>query len=199
MPDWWCAAGLTKAERPCVSLTTPQACEKAYFVHLHHLAGVGADLWICKWQGGACESDKLGCPISDQHPLHSVGVASPAPPLVVGSIEAVASVELPLEWAFGELLLGVVAVLFCLRCVCTSAGPKRQGARLQAAQEDADEDEEGEGEEEADEDDDYEHNDYDDDDYESDRRAKKGLNGRGHRHARPGRQKPTLRDHDEED
>ena len=43
MPEWWCVGGRTRADRPCASLTTPQACDDAYFVHLHHLAGVGAD------------------------------------------------------------------------------------------------------------------------------------------------------------
>lgn len=221
MPEWWCVGGRTRADRPCASLTTPQACEDAYFVHLHHLAGVGADLWLCQWQDGACEADKTGCPISDQHPLPlraGGGTAPPAPPHALGEGAAFAVagdlVELPLEWAFAELLLSVVAFLLCLRCACKGAGPKRRAslAQLRAAQEDADADEEEE--EEGDEDFDEEEDEYEYDHeeesnaYESDRHARKGRNGHRHRRgsSRGGRRRrdrdveaPRMRDHDEED
>ena len=223
MPEWWCADGRTKADRPCASLTTPQACEDSYFVHLHHLAGVGADLWLCKWQDGACDADKAGCPISEQHPLPlslGGGMASPAPPRVLGEgpTEAGAGdvVELPLEWAVAELLLSMVAFLLCLRCACKGAGPKRRGSlsQLRAAQEDADGDEEGEEGEEDEDDDEEDEDEYDDHEEESDayasdrgpRYARKGRNGHGHRRGRGGRHRrdrdleaTTMRDHDEED
>ena len=229
MPEWWCVGGRTRADRPCASLTTSQACDDSYFIHLHKSAGEGADLWLCKWQDEACDADKAGCPLSDQHPLPlhlGDGMASPAPPRVLGEdpIDAVAGdvVELPLEWAFAELLLSVVAFLLCLRCACKGAGPKRRGSslsRLRAAQEDADaeeegeEGEEGEGEEDDDEeDDDYEYDHEEESDaYESDRHSRKGRNGHGHRRGRGGggrggrrdrdrdRDLETMRDHDEED
>ena len=220
MPEWWCVGGRTRADRPCASLTTPQACEEAYFVHLHHLAGVGADLWLCEWQDGACEADKTGCPISAEHPLPlraGGGTAPPAPPhaLGEGAAAAVAGdvVELPLEWAFAELLLSVVAFLLCLRCACKGAGPKRRAslAQLRAAQEDADadEEEEEEGDEDFDEEDEYEYDHEEESDaYESDRHARRGRNGHGHRRgsSRGGRHRrdrdveaPTMRDHDDED
>ena len=222
MPEWWCADGRSRADRPCASLTTSQSCDDSYFIHLHKSAGEGADLWLCKWQDGACDADKAGCPLSDQHPLPlhlGGGMASPAPPHALGEgpTEAVAGdvVELPLEWAFAELLLSVVAFLLCLRCACKGAGPKRRGSlsQLRAAQEDADGDEEGEeegeeGEEEGEEEDEYEYDHEEESDaYESDRHARKGRNGHGHRRgSRGGRHRrdrdlevTAMRDHDEED
>ena len=186
-------------------------------MHLHHLAGVGADLWLCEWQDGACEADKTGCPISAEHPLPlraGGGTAPPAPPHALGEGAALAVagdvVELPLEWAFAELLLSVVTFLLCLRCACKGAGPKRKSlAQLRAAQEDADaeEEEEEEGDEDFDEEDEYEYDHEEESDaYESDRHARRGRNGHGHRRGssrggrhRRDREVEAPRDHDEED
>ena len=47
----------------------------------------------------------------------------PVPPRVLAPLEALTSDELPLEWAFAELLLGVAAILLCLRFACTRVSP----------------------------------------------------------------------------